>query len=282
MPEDVKLCSRCHAALGEGATFCSKCGAPVSQAAAQAPRSQKQSGRALAAGLMLVWLGVFFYLTQTVMMPAQLWWAYLVAGLGVVIVIWGIVRYSHSHFLAREGPAAQFGVDLDRKRTGKFSAQLGVEHKALLGKKMLFEFDPSTPYQKVIRDFALECVFNKETIIVLTPSGSVIQRALEGDEGVKVINLTHDTMLSPILEENAERPLNLIYDSLTDLALSTDSRTAYRFAMNSLRQLSDPRTTALFLLNPSAHEPKDVSSLRGLFSSQVFYGKEGMSRIKFA
>jgi archaellum biogenesis ATPase FlaH len=74
----------------------------------------------------------------------------------------------------------------------------------------------------------------------------------------------------------------MIYDSLTDLALVADPRTAYKFALNALRQLSDPKVTVIFLLNPSAHESKDVSSLRGLFSNQVVYGKEGISSVKFA
>jgi len=33
--------------------------------------------------------------------------------------------------------------------------------------------------------------------------------------------------------------------------------------------LAQPRTTALFLLNPSAYEPREVASLRGIFSNQV-------------
>jgi hypothetical protein len=167
------------------------------------------------------------------------------------------------------------------KPTQGFSGQLGIEHPALVGRKILFEFDPSTPYQNAIRDFALECVSNRETIIVLTPSSSVIHQTIENEKRVKVINLAHDTMLSPILDDHPDRPLNLVYDSLTDLALSADSRTAYGFAANSIRQLSDPRVTAIFLLNPSAHEPKDVSSLRGLFSSLITYGKEGMTSVKF-
>lgn len=71
-----------------------------------------------------------------------------------------------------------------------------------MGKKILFEFDPSTPYQTVVRDFALECVANREQVIVLTPTGSVVHKAVEGDKGISVINLAPDTMLSSVLEEH--------------------------------------------------------------------------------
>ena len=214
-------------------------------------------------------------------MPLQLWLAYFVAGLGAVLVVWGLILYA-SRTGVREKPKAKVLPAAERKPALGFSGQLGLQREALAGRKILFELDPSAPYHTVIREFALECVSNKESIIVLTPSGSVIQHALERDKGIEIINLTHDTMLSPILEIHTERPLNLVYDSLTDLALSTDAKTAYRFAMNSLRQLSDPGITALFLLNPSAHEQKDVSSLRGLFSNQVTYGREGMQSTKLA
>lgn len=282
MPQNATFCSRCGAPLGEDATFCSKCGAPASGTFQQVPRGPKHTARGLAAGLILVLIGIFFYLSQTVVMPTQFWWAYFIAGLGLVLVAVGLVPYIKSGALTRESRAAEVKGHPEPASKGNFSGQLGIEHSRLTGRKILFEFDPSMPYQRVVRDFALECVFNKEKVIVLTPAGSVIQQALEDEEGVKIINLTPDTMLSSILEQHPERPLNLVYDSLTDLALSAEARTAYRFAMNSLRQLSDAKITAIFLLNPSAHEAKDVSSLRGLFSNQVVYGKEGMTSVKFA
>jgi hypothetical protein len=196
-------------------------------------------------------------------------------------VIWGLILYSTRTSIRERYKAKVVTVAAQKPGPG-FSGQLGIQHDMLAGRKILLEFDPSTPYHAVVREFALECVSNRETIVVLTPSGSVIDHTLEGDEAIEIINLSPDTMLSPILEKHTERPLNLVYDSLTDLALSSDAKTAYGFAMNSPRQLSDPGITTLFLLNPSAHEQKDVSSLRGLFSNQLAYGREGMRSIKFA
>ncbi len=169
---------------------------------------------------------------------------------------------------------------MQKVRAWKFSRQVGLEHDALKGKKVLLEFDPSTPYERLVRDFVLECVSHKERVIVLTKKGSAVQRALEGDEGIYLIDLTPQTMISPILQQNADGPLNLVYDSLTDLALSADSQTAYKFPRSALELLSEPRIVALFLLNSTAHELRDVSSLKGIFSSQVTFEKQGVTNVR--
>ena len=48
---------------------------------------------------------------------------------------------------------------LNEIRGWKFSKQLGVEHSKLVGKKILLEFDPTTDYERVVRDFVSECTF---------------------------------------------------------------------------------------------------------------------------
>jgi len=169
---------------------------------------------------------------------------------------------------------------LDHAMTEGFSKQLGTEHSKLQGKKLLLEFDPSTPYERLIRDFVLECRSHDETIVVLTKKGYAVRQALEGNKGVELVDVTNDLMLSPILEKHCEGSLSLVYDNLTDLALSTNSQTTYQFASNAIERLSDTRITAVFLLNPAAHDPKGTYSLKGLFSSQATYGKQGITNFR--
>lgn len=282
MSTTAKLCSKCGAPLDLNSRFCPECGASVGPTVSIRPKHEKHPARWLAVGLTVVLIGVLFYLSQRIVMAAQVWLAYFVAGMGVILVISGLVRYSGRRLPRAGDRVVEPRGHVEQPQKAKFSGQLGIEHAALTGKKILFEFDPSMPYQVVVRDFALECASNKEAIVILTPAGSVVEQAIRSDENIEVVELTHDLMLSSVLDNHQARPLNVVYDSLTDFALSADSRTAYKFALNALRQLSDPKVTAVFLLNPSAHEPKDVSSLRGLFSNQVAYGKEGISSIKLA
>lgn len=250
--------------------------------ASEVPKHERHSARWLAVGLTVLLIGFLLLFSQKIVMPTQVWVAYFVAGLGAVLVVSGLASFSGRYAQRRKSRPPRPKERTEPSRKAKFSGQLGIDHDALIGRKILFEFDPSMPYQAAVRDFALECVSNKEKVLILTPAGSVVEQAVRDDDSVEVVGLTHDLMLSSILDDHRERPLSIVYDSLTDLALSADSRTAYKFALNALRQLSDSDVTAVFLLNPSAHEAKDVSSLRGLFSNQILYGKEGISSIKFA
>lgn len=246
----------------------------------KATEHERHPARWLAVGLTVLLIGVLFFQSQRVVMPIHVWLAYFVAGMGAVLVISGLVGYSGRRPPPHGIRMRQSKEPAEQPRKTKFSGQLGIDHSKLTGKKILFEFDPSIPYQTVVSDFVLECASHKEKVLVLTPAGSVVEQAVHGGENVETINLTHDLMLSSVLDDHQERPLNMVYDSLIDLTLVADPRTAYRFALNALRQLSDPKVTAIFLLNPSAHEPKDASSLRGLFSNQLVYGKDGVSSVK--
>jgi DNA-binding response OmpR family regulator len=186
---------------------------------------------------------------------------------------------SNGHFIkpfTSEALLTEVKTHLDQARMNKFSRQLGFEHDKLRGKKILLEFDPSTRYERFTRDFALESVSNNEAVIILTKKGSAVQRALEGETGVEIIDLKTDLMLSPILETHREgSSLSLVYDSLTDLALSQKPQAAYMFAHSAIDRLVSPTITALFLLNSEAHDSKEVYSLRGIFSDHVTYGKQG-------
>lgn len=172
-------------------------------------------------------------------------------------------------------------MHLDKARQSKFSKQLGLEHNELKGKRVLLEFDPSTPYERFIRDFVIESVLNKEKVIVLTHKGSPIYGALKADKNIELLELTPITMLSAIMKDNPESSLSLVYDSLTELSLSADAQAAYNFARNALELLTEPRVTAIFLLNPAAHEQREVSSLKGVFSNQVTFGKDGVNNVRF-
>jgi hypothetical protein len=159
---------------------------------------------------------------------------------------------------------------------GKFSGQLGIEHSSLRGRKILLEFSPSTCYDRLIRDFVVEYCFHGEKVVILTKTGNILQQALDNVANVKILDMTPTVFLSAILKEYPEGWLCIIIDNLTDLALTTDLTMAYKFTKNSLELLSDKRVTAIFLLDPFAHDPRDVSSFRGLFSSQLAFGEQGI------
>jgi hypothetical protein len=117
---DNKYCSKCGAELPDSATFCPKCGTPVSQAAQasqpapagghyryekhekQEKEEKHEKGRggditgAVVGGLILILLGVTFYLQQLNLISSDLWWAYFIIGLGAILILQGAMRRTRS------------------------------------------------------------------------------------------------------------------------------------------------------------------------------------------
>jgi hypothetical protein len=161
-----------------------------------------------------------------------------------------------------------------------------MEHDDLTGKKILLEVDPRTDFDKAIEDFVFECNFHGEVTVIVTTRGSALRQALEGNNAVKFIdmNLANLTIFPPILNEYPRGRLNIVFDSLTTLSILSESayKTTFKFAQNALQVLADRRVTAIFLLNPSAHKPRDVASLRELFTNQLVYDERGLTAQRFA
>jgi len=186
-----------------------------------------------------------------------------------------------------------------------FSKTFGLNHQQMVGRRILLEFDPASHYEKVLRDFATEALVNLEPIIIFTRRGSAIHSSLRERKTVKFFCLTQQVsapkefseneMLLPsndtslmldvfdkTLKAHPEGVVNVVFDSLSDLVLSVGFEKTYRFMRYAVEMLASPRNTVLFLLNQNAHDPKVASSLRGLFSDQVFFGKEGIQTVKLS
>jgi MFS family permease len=115
---------KCGAALPDNATFCPNCGTAVStgvppQAAAVPPRWERRYDRyekrekqekneknekgrggdisgAITGALILIWLGISFYLAQSGRVGWENWWQIFLVGLGAVLILQGILRYART------------------------------------------------------------------------------------------------------------------------------------------------------------------------------------------
>ncbi|MCW3984789.1 MAG: MEDS domain-containing protein [Candidatus Bathyarchaeota archaeon] len=186
----------------------------------------------------------------------------------------------------------------------KFSKRIGINHKRVMGRNLLLEFDPAANYEEAIRDFVLEASANAETVIVITGKGSVVHTVLSGQENVKLLLLTQlastpktdryaDEILIPAnntsllldalnktLKSHPDGNFNFVFDNLTSLILQVGFKKACNFVRYALEMLSSINATAIFLFNPSAHDEKIASSLRSFFSNQVIFEKGGLEIIK--
>ena len=169
---------------------------------------------------------------------------------------------------------------MEMTRPEKFSTRLNLDHTQLRGRKILCEFDPATPYERVVRDFVLEAQTHGEAVVVLSAEANIVYRVLQREEGLEFFPLTSETIFSQIIDTHTEKHLAIVCDNLTDRIITMGFHSAYNFTKNALDQLIDPKITALFLLNPNAHSSKEVSSIRNLFSEQITYGKDGLTKVK--
>jgi len=184
-----------------------------------------------------------------------------------------------------------------------FSKALGLNHIELTGRKMLFEFDPVSRYEKIVQEFATEASANVETLVVFTRRGSTIHSTLSEQKTLKLFCLTQqvsapkevsenetllpvtDTSLildviDKIIKTHPNETVNLVFDSVSDLILSIGFEKTYHFTKYASEIMAPQRVTALFLLNGAAHEAEAVHSLRSLFSNQIAFGKAGIQAVK--
>jgi len=184
-----------------------------------------------------------------------------------------------------------------------FSRSLGLEHNELVGRKILLEFNASSNYEKFVRDFVTEALSNREAVIIFTRRGSAIHTSLSEEKNVKLFCLTqqvsvptrfsetemllssNDTsimlnLIGEMLKSKGDEVVNIVFDSLSDLVLTIGFEKTYHFMKCAAEMLASPKVTALFLINAIAHGSVVVSSLRGLFSNQISFGRNGIQTIK--
>ncbi|MFQ5999358.1 MAG: hypothetical protein ACE5J6_01135 [Candidatus Bathyarchaeia archaeon] len=185
-----------------------------------------------------------------------------------------------------------------------FSTALGLDRRQMAGRKILFEFDPASNYEKAIQDFVAEALANAEPIAVFTSRGSAVHSALSGQESVRFIfltqsvsaprvdALTNDILLpasntsllldafDKVLKACPERNLSIVFDDLSNLVLLMGFKKVYGFVRYALEMLTSENVTCLFLFNPMAHDLEVTSSLRSLFKSQVRFRENRLQIIR--
>ena len=184
-----------------------------------------------------------------------------------------------------------------------FARSIGLDHKRLVGRKILLEFDPVSNYEKVVDSLAKESMANVEPLFVFASSASPIHAHLAEQPIIKFFltsiststlksssenevilpakntSLILDT-LSKILETYADANVCFVFDILSELLISMGPEKTSTFLHHALDMLSSEKITSLFLLNTSAHQTEMVSSLRNLFSNHLTYDKNGLEVVK--
>ena len=186
-----------------------------------------------------------------------------------------------------------------------FSKRISLSHKELIGRKFLLEFDPTSEYETVVEDFVKESMANVELTYVLTSATSTLHKHLAKNLAIKFFLMSISTStikpksenevfiptnnidlildsIDRIMKTHSKANVSIVFDGLTDLLSSLDPERTYTFLRHALQTLSSEKTTAIFLLNTSAHDPQIVSRLRSMFYDQMVYRKAGLQAVKLS
>jgi hypothetical protein len=178
--------------------------------------------------------------------------------------------------------------------THAFSNRISATHEELLGRKFLLEFDPTSDYERIVEDFAKEALANLEPIYIFTRSVSSVSESLIQQRSIRFVLMSSsastsqtisqnqiilpadDTplildVLRGILSKNASANLFLIFDNLSELIMCVGYDQVCKFLLHVLEMIPSKRTTALFLINKSAHESNVLSQIEGLFQNIMSY-----------
>ena len=160
----------------------------------------------------------------------------------------------------------------------KFSSAIDVNRSQLVGRQVLFEFDPLTRYDLCIKDFCEEAIANDEEAVVITRRASPVYRILQKKEQIHLLSSSEKTMISPILREYSVGDYALVLDGITEKIILEGFEPTFNYVRNAIELLSEKNFTTLFLINPDAHSPREISTIRGLFSNHITCDKDGLRK----
>ncbi len=262
-----------------------------------AAKVESQELRRSLFGLALGWgaVSVLYVGTETYM------WVYGLDATGFMYAANAVIFYAVIRNFRRSASLAGF---VEHKAVAPpasgVAAPVGVSPltDSLRGKKVLYEVDPTIPYETTLKSTLEELAWQGQAVFVFTPKSSPLHGALSRGtnlkfflttSGVSYMKVAQDTseVLIPqsdtaIFLDVADKTLAskkadmvFVFDSVSELLLLIGLEKTYKFLKQMLELLNEPRVTALFLFVSKAHEAKDVNLLRGIFPAHFVEDAEG-------
>jgi hypothetical protein len=176
--------------------------------------------------------------------------------------------------------------------TDVFSQTVGLSHEAILGKKLLLQFDPQSDYERVFRSILAESASNFERTVAFTRKDSHINTLVQRQPGAKIFVLTsrvsypkmenenlvllpsYDTSLlldalNKTIEAYAGSSFTIIFDSISHFVFTLGPERTYSLVRQALELMISRKITAIFSMNSKAHDPKIVSTFQNMFDLEI-------------
>ncbi len=175
-----------------------------------------------------------------------------------------------------------------------FSGRLGLDTQRIIKKQFLLEVDPAVKYEESLRDLVLELGANQYLVFAFTSRGSPIFHAVSGLENVRLFTMTTKVsypkqgdepnevmvpgndqsvllnVLDKAFESNPDIKFAVIFDSITDMMLSSGLEKTYKF-LKQTKEIINDRVTAVFLLTSGAHSEREVNVVKSLYDNQLSF-----------
>ena len=176
-----------------------------------------------------------------------------------------------------------------------FSGRIGLTTEAALGRVYLLEVDSSSKFEEPIRDLTNELGSSQRAVFAFTAAGSPVYAALTGLTNVRFFTMTRKVsypkqserpeevlvpsadqsvllnVLDKAITSNPDLKFGVIFDSVSDLILSSGLEVTYKFLKQANEMLNTHHVTAVFLMTVGAHSEREVNVVKSLFSNIVTY-----------
>ena len=180
--------------------------------------------------------------------------------------------------------------------TSTFSGRLGLETGRILGKTFLLEINPAVRYEESVKDLASELGSQQNVVFAFTSKGSPVYNSLVGLDNVRFFVMTTKvsypkpgetptevlvpstdmsvllSVLDKAITSNPDLKFGVIFDSITDLILSSGLEVTYKFLKQANEMVSHHGVTAVFLMTLGAHTEREINIVRSLYGNLLSYG----------
>jgi hypothetical protein len=177
-----------------------------------------------------------------------------------------------------------------------FSGRLGRDTDGTLGRVFLLEVDSASKFEEPIKDFANELGSRQQLVFAFAAAGSPVHNTLEGMPNVRFFTMTRkvsypkpgdkpDEVLVPtadqsvllnvldkVITSNPDLKFGVIFDSVSDLILTSGLEITYKFLKQANEMLGSHKVTSVFLMTLGAHSEREVNVVKSLFGNILSFG----------
>jgi hypothetical protein len=209
-----------------------------------------------------------------------------------------LMIFDSAAFRGEEGSLARLErqvrtLDLAETRD-TFSTAVGLSRDDIVGRKMLFEYDPQVEYERVFKSLLAENAANIERTVVFTRRESPLYSLARRQPGTKIFvftsrvsfpkmedeNLfllpTYDTSLAldainKTIDAYAVSSFSIVFDNISHFVFTVGPERTYSLVRQALELMVSNQITAIFAINSEAHDRKVVSTFENMFDIELLW-----------